>query len=99
MRQIVSAPLRMKAVAALPGHHHAISTNVAASATGVNWPLALILDARPSLAGVIAWFVNDNMNDIVDRPLLGPLVNPDAIGEIGSSDAHGGLMSWYTVDI
>ena len=58
MRQIVSAPLRLNAVAALLGQCQAISTKVAASAT-----------------------------------------DPDAISEIGSSDAHGDLVSGCTIRI
>ena len=33
--------------------------------------------------------LGDHADDIIHRPFLGSLVNPNAISEIGSSDAHG----------
>lgn len=55
--------------------------------------------AREPLCDVGIVSLCDHADHIVDGPFLGSPVDPDAISEIDSSDAHDGLVSRYTVSI
>jgi hypothetical protein len=99
MRHTVSAPLRLNSVAALPGHlHQGGSTSywsfpaLAIDSEFITFWYkfdVLLLDTREDLCDIAPFLACHQSNDIIHRPLMGGLVDPDAVSEIDSGDAHG----------
>ena len=60
----------------------------------MSYSLDNVLDALKDPDSICRGCLGDHADDIVYGPFLGGPVNPDAISEIGSNGARGGLMRW-----